>query len=71
MNRSFHNVAVCLMAAFQPEATKAEMRSNAKTSSSLRAAIARMDNEASDLKEVATMRRPFQTTLRDIVESIL
>lgn len=71
MNSSFHNVAVCLMAAFQPEATKAEIRSNAKNSTSLKAAIARMDSEASELKEVATTHRPFSQTLADIVESIL
>ena len=67
-----NQVAVCLIAAFQPTPTQAEMRSVAKASHTLKQAIARMGNEASELKEVvASTRRPFRDTLTELVEQLI
>lgn len=72
MMNSRNNIAICLMAAFQPQPSQTEIRSVARTSSSLKSAIARMDTEASELREVATStRRPFRETLHDIVERLI
>lgn len=66
-----NQVSICLMAAFQPTPSRDEIRSSSRTSASLKDAIARMDHEASTLKEtVVSGRRPFRDTLLEIVEHL-